>query len=165
MIREQTVAKSLIESYDRIMAKMDGNVNHGVVAAWLKIPGQKRMVWGRSYRDQRTDMWTHGERSCIENALRKLHGPNIKGRKLPFGCEMIVTLEPCTQPMAKRRGCSCSDLITFHGIKTVYCGVTDPKHFEDEQPPEHQFDMILTKDEKALNCCKTLRRFIPGLND
>jgi tRNA(Arg) A34 adenosine deaminase TadA len=166
MIREHTVTKSLIESYYRTMAKMDGNVNHGMVSAWLKIPGQKRMVWGRAYRDPRTDMWTHGERACVENALRKIYGPNFKGRKLPKGCEMIVTLEPCTMSMAKRRGCSCSDLLKFHDIKTVYCGAEDPKHFDAQgNPPSHSFNMFMATDPAAVKRCEELRSYIPGLND
>ncbi len=166
MIDKATVARKLSESYSRTMANMDGNVNHGMVSAWLKIPGQKKMIWGRAYRDPKTDMWTHGERSCIENALRELFGQNIKGRKLPIGCEMIVTLEPCTMPMDKRRGCSCSDLIKFHGIKSVYCGAEDPKHFDKYgNPPNHPFDLIMTEDKGALKKCVHLRSFIPGLND
>ena len=166
MISHHTVTKSLIESHRRTMAKMDGNVNHGMVSAWLKIPGQKKMVWGRAYRDQRTGLWTHGERACVENALRSLFGDDIKERKLPSGCEMVVTLEPCTQSMEKRRGCSCSDLISFHGIKTVYCGAEDPKHFDEHgNPPVHNFNMIMATDPIAIKRCEELRSFIPGLND
>lgn len=166
MINQHDVNKKFMQAYSRTMAHWDGNVNHGVVSAWVKIPGHSEMIWGRAYRDQITDVWTHGERACIENALRVVYGNDIKGKLLPIGCEMIVTLEPCSKPMDKRRGCSCSELIRFHGIETVYCGIDDPKHVNaNGTKPTHPFNMIMATDPRVVRRCKHLRSFIPGLDD
>jgi len=163
MIDRHTVANRLIESYNRYMADQDPK--KGLVSAWLKVPGYDKMFYGRAYEHPVSKKWIHGERACIDTALDRIYKGNIVDKKLPLGCEMITTLEPCTQFMPTRSGCSCSELIQQHRIDRVYCGARDPWHYVDGKPPFHPFKLIMTNNQAALERCQQLFSRLGSLED
>jgi len=69
----------------------------------------------------------HAEVAAMRNALRKVKSKSEKGKsaegKPLSGCELYVTLEPCSK--AGRVG-ACTDAIIAAGIKRVVYGVADP---------------------------------------
>jgi pyrimidine deaminase RibD-like protein len=157
------VTVKLVEAYVAIM--LNPNTYHyglrqtrGHVGAWLIIPGRPP-IWGHSYR--KGNLWTHAERDCIEKAL-KLYG------SIPDDCVMITTLEPCSlnadkdPHMSSRKGCSCSQLLGEHNIKTVYCGTRDVGHFVDGKEPKHPFKLLTVDNLIATMVCDRLYKRVTG---
>lgn len=116
---------SLDEKLDNILTRLcelviqgqQKNQNLGMVAAAVLDPDNNCVV-GINY-PTKSGKRVHAERAAIDSYVARF-GP------IPPNSIVITTLSPCNCEMDERAGESCEDLLTRHGIDTVYAGYNDP---------------------------------------
>lgn len=138
---------------DRILSKLcklivnnqkDNDQYWGMVGACIFSPDGKHTS---STSLCPADKWIHAEKSAI---LKYKH----EYGEIPEGTICITTLSPCSRPMIDRYGESCTDLIDEVGIRTVYCGYSDPTQDDSTNYKNKKFNVIVTKNEKLETICK-----------
>jgi len=155
------VAQKLVEASRIIHANPDSNGFGGLdrfghVGCWIYVPSIDQWFWGQSVK-LATGKYDHAERAAIKKVLDFLGV-----RKLPKGCVVISTLEPCSGPVKFRNGCSCSKLLKQHGVDTVHVGVRDwiQRDFVTGAWPVHSFKMVMTTDPEAVVESKRLFSYL-----
>ena len=138
-----------INKLDDILAKLCSMIKkgqaedpkkYGMVAAAVVTPKGK-VVSKLNYA--KGSKRVHAERAAIEE-YNTYHG------KVPTGSIIVTTLSPCNESMADRYGDSCTDLINKLGIKTVYCGYSDPSQDNEH----HDYKEVFTKNKQLKALCK-----------
>jgi len=154
----QTIALKHVRSYIWIMSDPDtyhngGKNNKGHVGAWLYSAQYNRWFWAQSYIGPE-GKWVHAERAVLDKTHAALG-------EIPSDAVALTTLEPCSDvDRLDRLGCSCSELLANHNIKTVHCGALDDSQMVDGQRHQHAFSMLTTDDPVAIVACNELYRLV-----
>lgn len=96
----------------------------------------------------------HAERHALETYLEEHGEPGEDAF-------VVSTLSPCALPDAKRKGCSCVDLLLGENeydveITDVYTGYMDPLQLDEEQYEERGLDVRTTDDSDLAASCENL---------